>query len=89
MVDRAVKGGYLQKLIASSYNNALERSIEVTTRATQKSAVNAWQRFCGIWGVDWLCIGYVVDVNEGSKLLTKGGNTFDITAQGWTAFKEA
>ena len=34
-------------------------------------------------------IGYVVDVNEGSKLLTKGGNTFDITAQGWTAFKEA
>jgi thiamine-monophosphate kinase len=34
-------------------------------------------------------IGYVVDVMEGSKLLTKGGNTFDITAQGWTAFKEA
>jgi thiamine-monophosphate kinase len=34
-------------------------------------------------------IGYVVDVNEGSKLLTKGGNTFDITAQGWTAFKSA
>ena len=34
-------------------------------------------------------IGYVVDFNEGSKLLTKGGNTFDITAQGWTAFKEA
>jgi thiamine-monophosphate kinase len=31
----------------------------------------------------------VVDINEGSKLLTKGGNTFDITAQGWTAFKEA
>lgn len=31
-------------------------------------------------------IGYVVDVEEGCKFLTKGGNTFDITAQGWNAF---
>ncbi|ANI89940.1 thiamine-phosphate kinase [Arachidicoccus ginsenosidimutans] len=31
-------------------------------------------------------IGYVTDVEEGCKFLTKGGNTFDITAQGWKAF---
>ena len=24
---------------------------------------------------------------EGRKIITKGGNTFDITAQGWNAFK--
>jgi thiamine-monophosphate kinase len=31
-------------------------------------------------------IGYMGDLEEGSKLITKGGNTFDITAQGWNAF---
>ncbi len=31
-------------------------------------------------------IGYMAPVEEGTKLLTKGGNTFDITAQGWNAF---
>jgi thiamine-monophosphate kinase len=31
-------------------------------------------------------IGYMEDWEQGSKLLTKGGNTFDITAQGWNAF---
>ena len=34
-------------------------------------------------------IGYVTDAEEGAKFKSKGGNTFDITAQGWTAFKEA
>ncbi|MDE3234383.1 MAG: thiamine-phosphate kinase [Bacteroidota bacterium] len=33
-------------------------------------------------------IGYMSEIEEGSKLLTKGGNTFDITAQGWNAFKQ-
>lgn len=33
-------------------------------------------------------IGYMTDEEEGIKLLTKGGNTFDITAQGWNAFKK-
>lgn len=33
-------------------------------------------------------IGYMAEIEEGSKLLTKGGNTFDITAQGWNAFKQ-
>jgi thiamine-monophosphate kinase len=33
-------------------------------------------------------IGYMTDIEEGSKLLTKGGNSFDITAQGWNAFRE-
>ncbi len=33
-------------------------------------------------------IGYMTDWEEGSKLLTKGGNTFDITAQGWNALKQ-
>jgi thiamine-monophosphate kinase len=31
-------------------------------------------------------IGYITDIEEGCKFLTKGGNTFDITAQGWNAF---
>jgi len=31
-------------------------------------------------------IGYMTELEEGRKLLTKGGNTFDITAQGWNAF---
>jgi thiamine-monophosphate kinase len=31
-------------------------------------------------------IGYMTDPEEGSKILTKGGNKFDITAQGWNAF---
>ncbi|SJZ64143.1 thiamine-phosphate kinase [Sediminibacterium ginsengisoli] len=33
-------------------------------------------------------IGYMTDPEEGTKLLTKGGNTFDITAQGWNAFQK-
>lgn len=32
-------------------------------------------------------IGYMADASEGSKIITKGNNTFDITAQGWNAFK--
>ena len=32
-------------------------------------------------------IGYVTDIAEGSKIITKGGNLHDITAQGWNAFK--
>ncbi len=33
-------------------------------------------------------IGYMTDITEGSKLQTKGGNIFDITAQGWNAFQQ-
>ncbi|BAV09647.1 thiamine-monophosphate kinase [Filimonas lacunae] len=33
-------------------------------------------------------IGYMTDLEEGKKILTKGGNTFDITAQGWNAFQK-
>ncbi|MFL9481824.1 thiamine-phosphate kinase [Chitinophagaceae bacterium LWZ2-11] len=33
-------------------------------------------------------IGYMAEIEEGCKLLTKGGNTFDITAQGWNAFNK-
>jgi thiamine-monophosphate kinase len=33
-------------------------------------------------------IGYMTDPGEGKKILTKGGNQFDITAQGWNAFKK-
>jgi len=32
-------------------------------------------------------VGYMTDIEEGTKFLTKGGNTFEITAQGWNAFK--
>lgn len=32
-------------------------------------------------------VGYTTALEEGAKLLTKGGNSFDITAQGWNAFK--
>ena len=32
-------------------------------------------------------IGYMAAQEEGSKFITKGGNTFDITAQGWNAFQ--
>lgn len=31
-------------------------------------------------------IGYMTDLEEGCKFHTKGGNTFDIAAQGWNAF---
>ena len=31
-------------------------------------------------------IGYMTGQEKGSKIITKGGNTFDITAQGWNAF---
>ena len=31
-------------------------------------------------------IGYVTPVEEGKKFFSKGGNTFDLTAQGWKAF---
>lgn len=33
-------------------------------------------------------IGYITDPKEGKKILTKGGNKFDITAQGWNAFNK-
>ncbi len=32
-------------------------------------------------------VGYMTDIEEGTRFLTKGGNTFEITAQGWNAFK--
>ncbi len=31
-------------------------------------------------------LGYMTGLEEGRKILTKGGNKFDITAQGWNAF---
>jgi thiamine-monophosphate kinase len=33
-------------------------------------------------------IGYMCDKEEGAKLISKGGNTFDINAQGWNAFSK-
>jgi thiamine-monophosphate kinase len=33
-------------------------------------------------------IGYMAEQEKGSKLFTKGGNKFDITAQGWNAFNK-
>jgi len=32
-------------------------------------------------------IGYMTEAAEGKKIITKGGNFHDITAQGWNAFK--
>ena len=32
-------------------------------------------------------IGYITDSEQGAKIKTKGGNTYNITAQGWNAFK--
>jgi len=32
-------------------------------------------------------VGYIKDIEEGRKFLSKGGNTFDLTAQGWNALK--
>lgn len=32
-------------------------------------------------------IGYMTEAAEGRKIITKGGNLHDITAQGWNAFK--
>ncbi len=32
-------------------------------------------------------IGYVTEAEKGATLLTKGGNSYPITAQGWNAFK--
>lgn len=31
-------------------------------------------------------IGYMTEPEKGKKIITKGGSTFDITAQGWNAF---
>ncbi len=31
-------------------------------------------------------IGYITELEEGCKIITRGGNTHDITAQGWNAF---
>ncbi|MDP4132110.1 MAG: thiamine-phosphate kinase, partial [Bacteroidota bacterium] len=31
-------------------------------------------------------IGYMTSPEEGTRIITKGGNQFDITAQGWNAF---
>lgn len=36
-------------------------------------------------GSDIHIIGYMTDEQEGRKLISKGGNSFDITAQGWNA----
>jgi thiamine-monophosphate kinase len=33
-------------------------------------------------------IGYMTDQADGANILTKGGNKYKITAQGWNAFKE-
>lgn len=33
-------------------------------------------------------IGYMTDIAEGSRIITKGNNTFPITAQGWDALKK-
>ena len=33
-------------------------------------------------------IGYNTEAEQGAKIKTKGGNTFDVTAQGWNAFKK-
>lgn len=41
-----------------------------------------------VFNEDISVIGYMTDMQEGTKLLTKGGNQFDITAQGWNAFKK-
>jgi thiamine-monophosphate kinase len=32
-------------------------------------------------------IGYLTDIEEGCRIITKGGSLHDITAQGWNAFK--
>jgi thiamine-monophosphate kinase len=32
-------------------------------------------------------VGYIKDIEDGRKFLSKGGNSFDITAQGWNALK--
>ncbi len=32
-------------------------------------------------------IGYMTDAEEGCKIITKGGSLYNITAQGWNAFK--
>jgi thiamine-monophosphate kinase len=32
-------------------------------------------------------IGYITEADQGAKIKTKGGNTYNITAQGWNAFK--
>ncbi|MBS1746270.1 MAG: thiamine-phosphate kinase [Bacteroidetes bacterium] len=32
-------------------------------------------------------VGYMTELEEGKKFISKGGNTFDISAQGWNALK--
>ncbi len=32
-------------------------------------------------------IGFMEDIEKGKKIITKGNNTFDVTAQGWNAFR--
>lgn len=37
--------------------------------------------------VDVTVIGYITEMNEGKKIITKGGNMIDIVAQGWNALQ--
>ena len=60
MVDRAVARGDLQELVAGFHNDAVQHSIEASTRASQGSAVTAWRRYCNLSNVDWLCSDYSV-----------------------------
>jgi len=32
-------------------------------------------------------VGYITEVEEGKKMISRGGNLYDITAQGWNAFQ--
>ena len=52
-MERVVAGGNLQGVLAGFNSGALEHAFAEGTRASQKSAVNAWRSFCYTYGVDW------------------------------------
>ena len=60
MVERHFARGDLPELIAGFHNDAIQHSIEASTRATRQSAVTAWKRYCELTKIDWLCRDYLV-----------------------------
>ena len=82
MVEKHFARGDLPELIAGFHDNAIQHSIEASTRASRTSAVNAWRRYCEVMGIDWLCQGYLV--RELAQIITSF-ISFEIGVRGMSA----
>ena len=67
-MERHFAGGNLSQLVAGFHDDAMQHSIETSTRAARRSAVTAWKRYCELMNLDWLCKDYLV--RELSQIIT-------------------